>query len=131
VIGRALDPVSGRDRIRSTYPTASNLGVPWQAQIDSCCRIGILNNDPGGEYRVESDVDLINNGGSVVSSLPPIIPVSKKAATTFQVPGIDPDNNTLKYRLALPDEGGFGSTQPPGVSINATTGVYRVPAGLA
>jgi subtilisin-like proprotein convertase family protein len=132
-IARAIDPRTGKDRIRYTFPSPNDFGNPWFVYLFSCCRVSDLKNNAGWYYNVETTVDLgVNGKGSAVSALPPIIPVPRSGAT-FQVPGADPDGNTLRYRLSTNFEGdGIGFfEQPPGVSIDPVTGEYTVPPGLA
>ncbi len=131
-IARALDPNTGRDRIDHLYGQPSNGGNPWVARVESCCRISTLNNNPDGDYRVATEIDLRRNSFSAVSSLPAIIPVPR-SGTQFPIPGIDNDRDqTLRFRLATSDEAGpsQGFVQPPGVTIDPVTGVYTIPAGL-
>lgn len=140
VIGRAIDPTTGRDRITHTYPSANNSGQPWIAQIFSSARIGALNNNAGGLYRILAEIDLSKDRNSAVSSLPPIIPVPEDPQTqvsqqsTFVVPGVDDDRGTkLLFRLSTSEEASgdpFNFIQPPGATIDPNTGLYTVPAGL-
>ena len=137
-IGRALDPGTRKDRLPWTYRTPRDPGDstttppipagPWRAEIFSCCRIFQLNNSSSSSYRVISLVDLTVNSASAVSALPPIIP-GPQSGFSFVIPSVDIDNSVLRYRLATPAES--AADQPPGVSVDAVTGVYTVPAGLA
>ncbi|MGV3724425.1 MAG: proprotein convertase P-domain-containing protein, partial [Actinomycetota bacterium] len=145
VVARAVDPVTGRDRIAHTYPAPNNTadgGSPWVARLGStnslpgeedfppCCRIVTLRNNAGAYYDVQAYVDLAVNNNSPVSSLPPVIPVPATGRSFF-VPALDADEHTLRFRFANAVEGGSGVfEQPPGVTIDPLTGEYTVPPGL-
>lgn len=117
VIGVALDPSTGADRIIHTYAAPDNGGSPWVASIDSCCRIGGLANN-ASSYRVGTLVDLSILSGSPVSSLPPIVACPQNAVCNFLVPGADADpDSVLLWRLSTPSED--GGIQQPGPPIVA------------
>lgn len=150
VIARAVDPASGRDRLRFTYPAAvddsdADRGKPWRPSIgqatnqavgaDSARPVALRNNSAAQlqaanlrNFRLEAAVDLSGNTFSATSSLPTQFPV--QAGGSFFVPAYDVDGNTLRYRLATADESGLLFTQPPGVTIDPITGEYSVPANL-
>lgn len=156
VIARAVDPASGQDRIRFTYPAPvddsdTDLGKPWIASIGqnfnsvggatSARPAGLGNNSAAQDqaatlrnFRLEAAVDLASNTNSVATSMPSMFTVTQ--GSSFFIPAFDADGHTLRYRLAgtdfaIPFEGGTLFTQPPGVTIDPLTGEYTVPAGLA
>lgn len=111
-------------------PTAPG-GGPWQAEINSCCRTSTEINNPDGNYRVSTLVELTSGNRSPVSSLPAIVNVAQSAASQFLVPGADADPNTvLTWRLATSNEAGPAGfpnppafSQPSGLTINPLTGL--------
>lgn len=112
-----------KESIDHTYPTATNAGAPWVAQISSCCRTSTEINNPDGNYTVSTSVELASGNRSPVSSMLPIINVSQSANSQFLVPAADSDPNTfLTYRLAATGEAGFGFNQPSGLTIDPLTG---------
>src|SRR3989344_4724527 len=123
VIAVAIDPNTSNPGIVHTYASINNNGAPWNASIDSCCRISTLANNPDGGYRVETLIDLLVATQSPVSSLQPIVSCPQNSICNYVVPGADTTpNTTLVWRLANASEDG-GITQPPGLSINSTTGL--------
>jgi uncharacterized repeat protein (TIGR01451 family) len=132
LFGLALDPASlptVDTTIAHTYPTSGD----FLAFTESCCRIGELINNAGGNYRVETLVNVGSGNGSPVSALPPIVTCPINALCSFTVPGSDPDGDPLQFRLSTDIEasgvaGGFtqpGPTSAPNAaSIDATTGEY-------
>src|SRR5581483_4018772 len=94
------------------------------ANVSSCCRWTNVVN-AGGDYRVETTVNAGTGNSSPVVSLPPIIQVIDNTVATFSVPAVDPNLNTMTFRLATIMEAanGFAYAQPPGLTINAATGM--------
>jgi hypothetical protein len=150
LFGSALDPASlpAVDTfVTHTYAAPGD----YTAFIDSCCRISssfapnFHINNPDGGYRVETLVNVGTQGGnsSPISALPPIVLCPINAVCSFQVPGTDPNADTLSYRLSTSAEASaFGFTQPgPPHATNAaavsstglytwdTTGATLAPAG--
>jgi len=117
------------DRSNISLPIIHTYSGPgqWTAEINSCCRISTLRNNPDGNYRVLTTVNFNTETCSPVSTLPPIVNVQSGGTRTFSVPAADPDKgDTLSWRLAKSTEAsGFstGHTQPPAFSINSTTGL--------
>ncbi len=122
LIGVALDPISGQDKVLHAYAAQNDSGQPWIAAIDSCCRISTLANAPDGNYRVETLVDLTKTDHSPVSSLPPIVSCPQSSLCSLLIPGADFQPGTqLRWRLATGSEDG-GITQPGGLTVDAATG---------
>jgi hypothetical protein len=144
-IARAVDPNTGQDRIRFTYPsqvdqTDLDAGTPWMASIGVNANGAAgatgsrpagptVQNNRGGSFRLETTVDLSANGQSAATSMPTQFTVPQTGGSFF-VPGYDADQNTIRYRLATITEAG-GFFQPNGVTIDPVTGEYSVPPGLA
>lgn len=118
VFAHAIDPTTGADTIKHTYASA---GV-YEAKIDSCCRNLIEINNPGGNYKVSTTVDLTTNNASPVSTIQPIVPCPL-GPCSFAIPAADPDNDGLSFRLSTLAESGIG-IHPPGASIDPNTGMY-------
>lgn len=136
LFGVALDPASLPaidTTITYTYASAG----PFTARIDSCCRISpsippnAHINNPDGNYRVETKVDLSTANSSPVSTLPAIVTCPQNGLCQFTVPATDPDGDPLCYRLSTAAEAaGTGTFVQPGppdapnaASISAS-GVY-------
>lgn len=145
-IARAMDPNTGQDRIRFTYPsqvdqTDPDPGTPWVASIGlnfngAAGASGrrpsgpLVRNNADGQFRLETTVDLSANGQSAATSMPTLFTVPQTGGSFF-VPGYDADQNTIRYRLATFTEAGGVFFQPLGATIDPVTGEYTVPAGLA
>ena len=121
VFALALDPSS----LPSVDTTISHTyGTPgdYTAFTDSCCRISSVAgpnahiNNPDGGYRVETTVNVGSGNSSPISALPPIVVCPIDEVCAFQVPGADPDGDTLGYRLSTASEAsslGFVQPGPP------------------
>ena len=92
--------------IDHVYATPTNAGgVPWVAEINTSARTSAEQNNPLGDYRVLTYVELNSGNTSPSSALPALVLVPISPAATFLVPGADPDpNTTLVWRLATPGE---------------------------
>lgn len=136
VVARALDPLTGKDRINYTYRSPNDGGLPWVARIiGRLNRDATYNNNALTRYQVAAQIDLAVNTTSAVASLPPIIPVSN-TGTSFLLPATDPEQHRLEYRLAdsfepIANVPGGSFVQPPGLTIDPNTGIVNIPAGLA
>jgi Ca2+-binding RTX toxin-like protein len=118
----ALEPGSTTD---TTLSHAYGSPGPFRAEIDSCCNIGDLNNNAGGQYSVGTDVDFADDTQSPITSVPPIVTVGNAGDQQFFVPASDPGGQTLRYRLATPAEacgGACTDPNPPDLSIDPNTG---------
>lgn len=129
-LAQALEPGSTtKTTLDHTYSASTNGGLPWVAEINSCCRTLSEVNNPDGCYRVSTLVETASGNRSPISSLPAIVNLPQTTAATFVVPAADADPNTiLRFRLALPIEGGTGNnrpdfSQPVGLSIDSITGL--------
>ncbi len=135
VVARALDPVTGKDKIDYTYSAPNNFGQPWVARVIGFeSRDTTYNNNALTQYQVATEVDLTINNTSAVASLPPVLPVPN-TGTSFLLPAADPEQHRLEYRLAdnrEPMFTQFGATyvQPPGLTIDSNTGIVNIPPGL-
>ncbi len=128
LVGQAIDPNDPtKSTIDHTYLTERDGSNPWIAEINTSSRTGGEANNPLGNYRLLTLVDLETGNSSPVSSLPVIIPMKRSAASTFPIPGADADANTrLNFRLATADEAGNGFfNQPAGLSIDSATGIVH------
>ena len=109
----------GTATLTRTYASSGNYTAFWS----SCCRISNLQNNPDGNYRVQTTVNVGSGNSSPVSSIVPIINVpANNAAATFTIPATDPDGNPLSFRFSTSTEAGPGFVQPSGLSINSSTG---------
>jgi hypothetical protein len=130
LFGVALDPASlpaVDTLVTHTYAAPGN----YTGFIDSGARITHINNSNGG-YRVETLVNVGTQGAnaSPVSALPPIVLCPINGNCTFQVPGSDPNGDTLAFRLSTSAEASSsGFTQPgpphaPNAAAISSTGTY-------
>ncbi|MBK9333566.1 MAG: T9SS type A sorting domain-containing protein [Ignavibacteria bacterium] len=126
LLARALQP---GDDSKETITKVYAPGGPYTAEINSCCRTAVEINNPNGSYRVSTIVDVSNSNASPVSTLPVIVNLVQGAASSFNVPAIDPDpNTTLRWRFATLAEMGGVSQNPPSAggfpaTIDNLTGV--------
>jgi hypothetical protein len=132
LLGLALDDTKLPNvvtTLRHTYASAGTV----TAFTSSCCRIGppALINNAGGEYRVETTVNVGGTNHPPVSSLPPVVHCPVNGNCQFQVPASDLDGDTIGFRLSTAAEAGNGSFTQPGppyatnaASINGTTGIF-------
>jgi hypothetical protein len=64
---------------------------------------GLLQNNGGGTFRVETEVTLGNSNDAPVSTLPPFINmVVGQNPATYQIPATDPNGDALTFSLAPP-----------------------------
>lgn len=122
LLGVALEPGSSTDTTLSH--TYSGPG-PWTAGISTCCTIFSLNNNASGTYSDYTLVDLSADDESPTSSVPPIVTVGDTGVQTWPVPAFDLGGEPLRWRLATSSEacGGCAQPNPPGLSIDASTGI--------
>jgi PKD repeat protein len=113
---RQISPGVWDEGIIKTYSSPGNR----TAFMESCCRISTLRNNPDGNFRTETVVNVGTGNANVVSSLPPIMDVPDNQIATFQIPGVDPNGDAIRYRLATSAEAvGFsGYVYPPGLTIS-------------
>ena len=90
---------------------------PYTAYLSDCCRLGTTNghiNNPDQSFRLETIVNLAATTASPRSSLPAIIDCPRDAVCTFQIAAIDPDNQTMRFRMGTAAEAGDVSFVQPG-----------------
>ncbi|GAA3946297.1 hypothetical protein GCM10022278_01850 [Allohahella marinimesophila] len=121
-----------------------NLQTAYKVRYSSCCRISNLQNNSGGNWDIQTIINLANGNLPPKIDLPIIFEVpqlqqddSPLANFTFDTGSTDPNADKLKFRLAnLEELGGSSSVQPQGFSINPNTGEVTwsgsgsLPAGL-
>jgi hypothetical protein len=121
VIMHALAPGSMTDR---NVPHTYTGNGPFTASTSSCCTISTLNNANDQSWQVLARVDLANDDESARSTVPPIVQLPEGGVQTFTIPAIDAGGETRRFRLSDANEScfGCGAPQPPGLTINPTTG---------
>ncbi len=122
IVGRAVDS-SGNERIRHEYSSPNNNGLPWLAQYASCCKISQILNAGNASWRVYTRVDLAAGNSSPVSNLPPIVTCSKYDCR-FLIPAVDPDRDTITWRMSTSSESAIPSI-PSGMSVDRDTGLFH------
>lgn len=136
LFGLALDPTSLPTIDTTISHTYASTGT-FTARTDSCCRISSLSglnahiNNPDGNYRVETTVNVGTGNSSPTSALTPIVQCPIGGVCSFLIPGSDPNGNPLTFRLSTSAEAaGTSSYKQPGppsapnpASIS-TTGLY-------
>lgn len=119
----ALDPNS-LPAVDTTIAKTYSNGNARTAYIQDCCRV---SNDPGGNqhinnpdgsYRIETRVTPGTGNYPPVSTMPPVVLCPRNGLCTFQVPGSDPDGDTVTYRFSTASEAsgsssGFDQPGPP------------------
>lgn len=135
--GTALDPTSlpaVDTTIAKTYTNSS----PRIAFIQDCCRVSNESggnqhiNNPDGNYRIESRVTPGGTNRPPVSTMPPVVLCPRNGLCSFQIPGSDPDGDTIRYRFSTATEAsgsstGFDQPGPPDATNAAavsTSGLY-------
>jgi len=126
----ALDPVSLPSidtTIAKSYPDAT----ARTAFIQDCCRVSNNPggnqhiNNPDGNYRIETRVTPGGANRPPVSTMPPIVLCPRNGVCVFQIPGADPDNDSVTFRLSTATEAsgsasGFDQPGPPDAPNAAT-----------
>lgn len=126
----------GSPCIAHTYATPNDAGTPWEATWNSCCRISSISsgnyhvNNPDQSELLRTYVDLASSNSSPKTNLPPINSCPFPAVCTIPVPFVDPDGDTLSFRMSTVSEAGDPGYTPPGApdapnaaTIDANTGV--------
>jgi len=84
IIGKAEIPTSGYDKeVIYTYPASSI----YTLYIQSCCRLSASGghvNNPDGNYRLETDVDISSSNTPPISSGFPIVTVEQNSTVSFR-----------------------------------------------
>ncbi|MBL1217777.1 MAG: hypothetical protein D8M59_09810 [Planctomycetes bacterium] len=130
-----LDP--GRDGDDLIYHTYQDAG-PFQASMLSCCRFDLPDhiNNPDGAFQALTVVTPAfsdsEHNASPITALPITLIFIQERENTFYIPAVDPDNDTLTYRLATDVEasgevGGFAQPglphAPNALTVDPTTGL--------
>lgn len=123
-VNLAEDFFTGTATINHTYGGA---GATFTASYLSNARLSSLSNNADQPFQSITVVNLgAGSTGSPVSTLPAIVNVpTGNPSATFNVPAVDPDGTPLTFRLSTAAEM-QSPTQPPGLSINSTTGVATI-----
>ena len=84
-------------------------------------RIDSLQNDAVGKYRFETLVNVGSGNSSPVVAISPVVQVADNTIVSLQIPAVDPDGDTIRYRLATSQEasGTNNYVQPTGLSISS------------
>ncbi len=96
----------------------------------ACCRIGqfpqfgfpCLTNRSEGPYPIQTNISPQSGNSSPVTSMPVKLSVPRGVASTFPVPGADPNGDAIQWRMSTDAEAG-GGPHPPNMSINSATGL--------
>ncbi|NLI14043.1 hypothetical protein [Pelotomaculum propionicicum] len=137
ILGRALDPATGKKTILHTYPDPLNTETEgaWRAGIKSIYRLALKEhiNNPGGSYQLETLVDFTTSSGSPVAVAPVIVNAPENSIFSFPVAVAHPDGSLLTFRLANDVEasgtnGGFTQPGPPFVSspLNVNSDTFMI-----
>ncbi len=128
----ANDVVVGEAHFTYNYP-GTQMG-PWNVRFGECCRLSgpAHRNNPDGDMRVTSIVDLTQTSASPESSMTPVVDCKVNVKCQFSVPAFDPDGHQLRYRMATAAEAaqttGFVQPGPPfatnSATIDPSSGLY-------
>ncbi len=105
----------GKATLTHTYSTNGD----FTAFMSGGNRISTLKNNHDGAFRTETRVNVGTGNSSPVSSLAPIVQVADNQIWTFQLStaSIDPNSDTLTYRLATAAEAAYSTAAPTAPSI--------------
>ncbi|MGH9154936.1 MAG: hypothetical protein ACRD1K_03585 [Acidimicrobiales bacterium] len=112
-----------------TFPSAG----PFTVRGDSCCRLSgpLHKNNPDGDIRAQTLVDLAATTTSPVSSISPIVDCAAGQVCQFVVPAFDPDGQSLRWRFATGTEAAKSVFVQPGppqapnaAAIDGSTGRF-------
>lgn len=117
-IGTGSTPQDFQLGFTHTYASVGN----YTAFYDSAARVGFTKNNANANFRLETLVNVGTGNTPPISQFPAVLQVVDNSIETIQIAAFDPTGDTLRYRLATPSEAGSGTTQPPSLSINSTTG---------
>ncbi len=121
-INLGQDSFTGTATITKSYSSSG----AFTAFFESCCRISPssgLQNNTDGSFRMESVVTPGIANDPPKTSVPALVSVSDNHIVQFPIPAFDPNGDTISFRLATSAEAGSGFTQPPGMTIDPTTGI--------
>ena len=111
-----LQSQPGEITIRHQYAADGN----YVAFIQTCCRISPCVtpnrhiNNPDGNYRLQTRVNVGTGNRPPTSTMVPIIGFRRDALTSFQIPAADPDGDVIRFRLSTPFEASGGTFRQPG-----------------
>lgn len=120
--------------IEHTYPSAGT----YTAFIDDCCRLSNSGdnrhiNNPDGNYRIETIVNVGTGNHPPTSNMPPIVLCPVNGLCAFSIPAADDDSDPITFRLSTSTEAsgssnGFDQPGPPdapnAASIDSSSGLY-------
>jgi PKD repeat protein len=95
--------------------------APWNQSTSSGAYPWDLRNNADQVYRVRAVVNFAS-GGAPTTGLPPVITCPKSGDCQFNVPAAASAGQTVRWRMATTSE--MNGSNPPGASINPTTGLY-------
>jgi len=133
---------TSEDWVIVTWTGTHNYGGAgtWTVGWNSCCRILTLNNDESYNYAftaflkiTAAEISSHLPDQSPVSGMLPIVQVPLNVAPFYwNIIASDPENDVLTYTMATPtQQGDPTSTQPPGLSVDTTTGHITYSTALA
>lgn len=126
----ATDPSGGwTNNSGSAVVTLNKTAIPTRIEFTSCCKVSNTINNHDASWDEYIILNTNAPGSSPVSTLPAIINMPVNATNaTYTIPASDPDaGSTLTYGLPNFASGPLaGQTEPPGFSVNATTGQITV-----
>ncbi len=85
----------------------SDVGRPWMASFQGCCRFTLLENNKDSEWLIAAQVDLVEAKASPRAKILPVISVPFKPLGSgdprIVLPAADPTNrNAVQWTLATP-----------------------------
>jgi hypothetical protein len=107
-------------------PQAPGTSRIYTAGIQNCCRLSNLsdaNHDTNFNFLTTLKISQTPNSSPSSGTLPVINVPHNRMAAKFSVIASDPDNDPLTFSIAPLSASGLAIAAPPGLSINATTGV--------
>jgi len=135
-----LDNALGESVLSHTYSTPIDdaTGQPWLAGYRGCCRLDAhslgdpsgdeadgLNNNGGRSWDVRTKVDLSGGPLPIMKDKSPtavggkpILRLRMDTVERFDIFSIDPDDDPLTWRMAMPDEMGDPENKQPGWGTN-------------
>ncbi len=125
-VNNAEDWFYGIATLTHTYASSGS----YTAGFYSCCRISQLQNNHDGDFSVFTTVNVGKGASSPVSSVTPIIDLATNdASASFGIAATSPSGKPLTFSLADGNDAAYGSfyVQPPGLTVNASTGVVTFP----
>ncbi|PSU23543.1 L-type lectin domain-containing protein [Photobacterium kishitanii] len=125
--------VNGAYRLQIFEHVVKNLDLntTYNPYYNSGARIGALLNNANGSWSIQSTILLKNGNRSPLIDMPILYQVPQKYTDgstlvnyTKLIPALDPDGDTIKFRMANNSElGGGSSANAPGMSIDENSGL--------